>query len=376
MNKHGLPRYVSMFVDRHGKPHYRFRKTGFKAVMLPSDPRSRAFEQAYAAALARDAEPIAASRTLPGSMSAAIVAYYESADWKQLRPLTQRQRRNILERFRASTSPGSLTPYGDRPLAAFEKRHLHQLMDARSGKPHAANNLLKTLRALFRFALDRNLVRADPAHLVKPLRVQSAGFHTWSEAEITAYENCHPLGTPARLALALLLYTAQRRSDVVRMGPQHLRGGFLSVVQSKTGTALKIPVTQPLQAAIDAAPVGHLAFLVTEHGKPFSAAGFGNKFRDWCNQAKLPPGCSAHGLRKSAATRLANAGLSAHAVAAITGHKSLAEVQRYTRAADQERLAASAAEALSGPMQVRLLSNQPPASVKQAPDAAKIREKK
>jgi len=47
--------------------------------------------------------------------------------------------------------------------------------------------------------------------------------------------------------------------------------------------------------------------------------------------------CSAHGLRKAAARRLAEAGCTEHEIAAITGHASLREVQRYTKAADQKR---------------------------------------
>jgi integrase len=88
-------------------------------------------------------------------------------------------------------------------------------------------------------------------------------------------------------------------------------------------------------------PADHLTLLTTQTGKPFSAAGFGNWFRDRCNEAGLPH-CSAHGLRKAAARRLAEAGCTTHEIAAITGHASLREVQRYTKAADQARLAQAA----------------------------------
>jgi integrase len=79
---------------------------------------------------------------------------------------------------------------------------------------------------------------------------------------------------------------------------------------------------------------------MTEKGAPFTPAGFGNWFRDQCNAAGLRQ-CSAHGLRKAAA-RLANAGCSSDQIKAITGHRSLAEVAHYTRAADQRRLARQA----------------------------------
>ena len=145
------------------------------------------------------------------------------------------------------------------------------------------------------------------------------------------------------MALALLLYTGQRRDDVVRMGRQHIRDGAIHVRQQKTGIEMAIPIHATLQAAIAETPVDHLTLLITQTGKPFSAAGFGNWFRNRCDEAGLSH-CSAHGLRKAAARRLAEAGCTMHEIAAITGHASLSEIQRYTRAVDQKRLAASAME--------------------------------
>jgi integrase len=95
-----------------------------------------------------------------------------------------------------------------------------------------------------------------------------------------------------------------------------------------------------LKTVIDATPCDHLTFVTTAHGKSFTPAGFGNRFRDWCDQAGLNH-CSAHGLRKAAAARLAERGATAHEIMAITGHRSLEEVERYTRAARQGKLADS-----------------------------------
>ena len=142
------------------------------------------------------------------------------------------------------------------------------------------------------------------------------------------------------------------------MGWQHVRGDTIAVRQQKTGTPLVLPIHPELKRALTAAPRNNLTFLVTEFGKPFSAAGFGNWFRDQCNLARLPQ-CSAHGLRKAAATRLADAGCSEHELMAITGHKSLSEVARYTRAADQIRLARQALNIQLGSEQEQKLSNLP-----------------
>jgi integrase len=139
-----------------------------------------------------------------------------------------------------------------------------------------------------------------------------------------------------------LLYTAQRRGDVIRMGRQHVREDVLHVRQEKTGAMLAIPLHGELRAIIEATPGEHLTFLTTKSGKAYGANDFSEQFRSWCNAAGLPQRCSAHGLRKAACRRLAEAGCSANEIAAISGHATLREVERYTRAADQERMARNA----------------------------------
>ena len=192
------------------------------------------------------------------------------------------------------------------------------------------------------YCIGAELIEVDPTAGVKPPPQRTDGIHTWSEDEIEQYRRHHPLGSSARLALELLLGTAQRRSDIVRMGRQHLKNGAIRVVQQKTGWKGDIPIPHELAPVLEALPANNLTFLVTEAGAPFTAAGFGGKFHDWCIAAGLPPECSAHGLRKAACRRLAEAGCTVHEIAAISGHVSLAEVQRYTKAADQARLARQA----------------------------------
>jgi integrase len=185
--------------------------------------------------------------------------------------------------------------------------------------------------------------RCGPTILLKGIKlkaIKSDGHHTWSEGEIAQYEAHHAIGTKARLALAL--YTAQRRGDVIRMGRQHLRDGVLSVRQEKTGTSLSIPVHSELQAILDATPSKHLTLLTIKTGKAYSGNDFSEQFRVWCDAAGLPKVCTFHGLRKAACRRLAEAGCTTHEIAAISGHLTLKEIERYTKAADQLRLAQSA----------------------------------
>jgi integrase len=182
-------------------------------------------------------------------------------------------------------------------------------------------------------------------------KVKTTGYRTWSEAEIGRFEDAHPIGSKARLAFALLLYTGQRRGDVIRMGPQHVHNDVLTIDQRKTEGSeeahLEIPLHPKLREIIEATPtIGVKTFLVTHFGKPYTAPGFGNWFRARCDAA----GCSdvsAHGLRKATARRLAEIGCSANQIAAITGHASLSEVQRYTKAADRKRMAREAMQKLT-----------------------------
>jgi len=199
---------------------------------------------------------------------------------------------------------------------------------------------------MFRWAMKEGRIPDDPTLGVNREKVKTTGYRTWSEAEIARFEAAHAIGTKARLAFALLLYTGQRRGDVVKLGRQHIVGDLLIIDQGKTDGGdeahLEIPVHPKLREIFEGTPtVGVKTFLVTHFGKPYTAPGFGNWFRELCDAAACL-GVSAHGLRKATARRLAEIGCSANQIAAITGHATLKEVQRYTSAADRKRMAREA----------------------------------
>ncbi|MBB6262569.1 integrase [Paenochrobactrum gallinarii] len=181
-----------------------------------------------------------------------------------------------------------------------------------------------------------------------------ANAHMRTDPEIDAYKKRHPSGTKARLALALLLYTAQRRGDV--MGWQHLKEGRLRVAQNKTGAELELKLHPDLEIELSVLAKDNLTFLTTEYGAPFSEAGFGNWFRDRCNEAGLT-GCSAHGLRKAAARQVAEAGMSADIIKSVTGHTNLKTLSIYTNAADQKRLSDMGIVAIGGSESEHNLTN-------------------
>lgn len=192
----------------------------------------------------------------------------------------------------------------------------------------------------------------NPCAGVRKLRVRGDGFRAWGEDAIALYEARWPVGTRQRLAFDLLLYTGQRRSDVVGMSRAHLResedGPEIRVIQSKTRRPLWIPLHPALAASIPATPRTGLFLLESEYGRPYSAKGFGMRFSAWARAAGVEPGYSAHGLRKACGRRLADAGCTAHQIMAVLGHRSLAEAERYTATADQRRLARAAIDRLPG----------------------------
>jgi integrase len=327
------PKFVQGFIDRHGRPRFYFRRPGFKRMPLPGLPWSPEFMGAYEEALAGQLVQAGCSTAKPGTLRALAVSYYNSLGFRSLKPSSQAIYRRIIDRF--------CREHGDKRAATLQREHIVKLMAAR--KPGSANGLHKMLRALMQHAVETGLRADDPTRDVRAIRAKSDGFHSWTDAEISQFEKHHPVSSRARLALALLLYTGQRRSDVVRMGRQHIRDGALQVRQLKTGAELSIPVHPTLAAIIAETPTDHLTFLTTQFGQPFTAAGFGNWFREQCDGAGLKH-CSAHGLRKAAARRLAEAGCTEHEIAAITGHASLRQVEHYTKAVNQKKLAAAAME--------------------------------
>ena len=327
------PQYVNGFIDRYGKARWYFRRAGFKRMTLPGLPWSPEFMEAYQQALAGQPAPIGAERTIPGTLRALAVSYFASPTFRTTRPSTQYTYRNVIDRLCAE--------HGDKRVALLHREHVIKLLAARAHAPGTANALRRSLRALMQHAVEIGMRADDPTRDVRKIpTAKGDGYHSWTEGEIEQFERHHPVGSRARLAFALLLYTGQRRSDVVRMGRQHLSDNAICVRQVKTGREVWVPVHEAL-APILATAATNLTFLLTDQGKPYTAAGFGNWFRDQCQAAALH-GCSAHGLRKAAARRLAEAGCSTHEIAAITGHASLKEVARYTEAVDRRRLAQSA----------------------------------
>lgn len=326
-----LPKYVTRTITRYKKVLFYFRRDKGPRTRLPDDPRSKEFEEAYAACLAGNPIKAKVDKAPSKSFRWLVERYMESSAWSSLAPATRRQRSNILNTI--------VKEKGNVDFTLLEPRHIRNTIEARKDTPVQANNLLKALNGVFEWAVKDEHLKVNPARETDRLKVKSDGFPAWTEADAIAFRETWAIGTMQRLAFELLLHTGLRRGDVVKIGKQHLRDNVLSVKTSKTGSAITVELTQYVLDIIAATETGDLHFLVTSFGKPFADAGFGNWFHDASKKAGIVK--NAHGVRKLSATLSANAGATAHELMAQFGWASSKQAEVYTKGADRVRLGIS-----------------------------------
>ena len=335
------PPHLHHEVTRHGKAVWYARAGGSSRgprIRLHAEFGTAEFWAEYQAALASVPHK---PRTAPheGSLSWLIERYRETTAWTYLSPATRRQRENIFGHV--------LETAGAQPFAKITTAVLMAGRDRRANTPSQARHFLNAMRGLFRWAVKARLVKTDPTVGVdNPPRPQSEGFTPWSEDDIAAYETRWSIGTRQRVWLDVLIYTGLRRGDAVRFGRQHIRNGVGTIKTEKTDTEVTLPILPVLAETLKAGPCGDLTFIAGESGRPLTKESFGNLFRKACSAAGLP-NRSAHGLRKAAATRAANAGATVAELEAIFGWQGGTMAALYTRAADRRRLAQGAMHKLA-----------------------------
>jgi len=330
-------RYVNEFVDQDGKVRRYFRRAGRRAIPLPGLPGSIEFMAAYQAALAIVSPPPPSPRhVINGSLAAAAAGYFRSSDFANLSPSSQRS-------YRAAIKP-ILAAHGHRLVRDLTKvAARHVIEEIGATRPGMANLTRSVLSKIITYAIETGLRADNPFSGLKPYRLGT--YHTWTDAEIAQFERRWPLGTRERLAFALLLYTGQRGGDVVKMARSDIVDGRIRVAQDKarkgTTNELMIPIHQALARALQAGPVVGMTHIITDaRGKPLRA--ITELIEAAVKRAGLPARCVAHGLRKAALRRLAEHGSTTKEIAAVSGHRSLAEIERYTARADQAGLAKAA----------------------------------
>jgi integrase len=348
--------YLMPDRDRHGNERIYVRRFGRK-IRIREPRGTAAFAQAYADAIAAlgegpapRANQITAAKA--GSFGWLAAKYFASVEFKGLNASSQSTRRAIIEDcLREPLKPGSTEIMRDCPIDRVSAAHVKMLRDRKAATPGAANNRRKYLSAMLGWAVEDGTLRMNPARDVRKLSYASEGFYTWTVEDVRQFEARHPIGTKARLALALLLYLGVRRGDVVGIGPSQVKDGWLHMVPRKTRHKRKDVVQKPilpvLAKIIAETPDGGIeTYLVTQYGKPFTANGFGGWFRERCDEASLHQ-CSAHGLRKAGATLAAENGATDRQLMALYDWTTAAQANVYTAAANPKRMAGEAARLLS-----------------------------
>lgn len=335
------PPHIQREVSRHGKVSWYFRRArGGERIRLPDEYGSAEFWSAYKAALEDGA--LVKSRAPAGTLAWLVEQYKSSAAWARLAPSTQRVRDNLLRSICETA--------GNAPIKHITKASLREGMDKRGAKPEAANAFLKAMRAVLAHAVDMEIIADNPAKHVALLDGSVEGVHSWTMDEVALYEAKHPVGTTARLAMDVMLYTGMRLSDLATIGRQHIRDGQIVFRPIKTRTTTNVTVTvrilPPLLASLEATTTGDMHLIVSQRGQPFVTEALGNRIKKWCREAGIPH-CSAHGLRKASATRAAEAGATTHELMAMFGWSTTKEAERYTRAADRARMGLSGSDKLS-----------------------------
>lgn len=351
--------FPGLLIERHrnGSLRYRVRVEGNKAkrIAIPVGPDHPDFANHYYAARAGQ-EWSPEDRPQPVRKSLDWLAQGYLANLERLvaadlaSPLTLKQRRSMLRRFCDHVDDDGR--YGDlsmdAPQAAFVR-----IRDAWSATPSEADNLMKSCRAMYAWAIERQEIAHNPAKGIAKIAVNRGGAAPWTAGDLLKFKKPHPRGTTAHLWLTLQMFTACRIGDAIWLGREHevQRGGvtWLEWQPRKKGSApVSIPMLPPLLTATRAARVVGPAYLLTDYGRPFSSAeGLRNRIKKWCETAGLG-GKTSHGIRKAVAELLAEAGCSQHQIMAIMAHSQAKTSEVYTKGAQRRTLALDAMQALAG----------------------------
>jgi integrase len=364
------PKYVTTEVGADGKERFYFRRPDQKKIRIRGVPWTPSFMVEYEAACdgITHRQPLAPK--IKGSFRWLCDQYFASGEFRALDDgLTKPVRRNgLLKICSEPIAPGSKTLFGEVALSAWNKQAIRAIRDRYADKVGTSNNRLKSVRSIFKWAVEAGHCETNPARDVAYLASNSSGFHSWSIEEVETFEATHAVGTQERLAMGLLLFAAQRASDVMLFGPASIKDlksiedgkevikKWLVFTQQKNRNRkpihMEIPVRPELLELIAVTPTGADTFLVNSLGRSFSHRGFSRWFGKACEAAGVPG--RSHGLRKAAAARLAELGASEKEIMSITGHTTSKEIKRYTDAADKRKLATAAtARHVKKPAQTR-----------------------
>jgi integrase len=264
-----------------------------------------------------------------------MTVYKKSVDWGVLRP---NSKRNYLQAF------NHLKPIIMKDIADIRRRDVLKIRDGLMDRPGTANVFVTAASRLLTFAVDREYIDVNVALNIRRLKLGE--YRAWKDSELKAF--LAVAEGYVRTAFLIALYTGQRYSDVFSMRWTDYDGLTIKVRQEKTGAPLIIPCHKNLKVELDSLPKNGMWIMSSDGINKYVKSTFRDHWIKALKKADLRGvGCVFHGLRKTAAKKLAEAGASTHEIMAITGHKTVAMVQKYTDAAEQERRAKNAIDKLT-----------------------------
>lgn len=311
---------------------------------MKGKPGEPAFEQRYKFLLNGGDETYESPRAMKvrgtkgaaGTYAHLVELYVKHMDHEQDIGKIAEGTRQTYERILKRTVP----VIGEASLNGFDEVAVRQILDSLTNSGPTYNNLLKAMRRMFKFAKkSARLMVENPTDEIEPIDYDTDGLKEWTDEQVRQFLEFHPKGSAAHLAVCLYLYTACRRSDVVRLGPDNIvwmnDKPFLEFIPQKGSRRDKTPVSVPLDSylaeVLERTPIGERTFITTHYGKPFTAKGFGNRMRKWIDEAGLPSDISSHGIRKSIGTIFAETDCSQYQLMAAHGHSSTKASEVYTK---------------------------------------------
>jgi site-specific recombinase XerC len=374
--------YVQSFTAENGTQYNYLRFQQQPRVELPKGPASGAnfmavyklaLKAAQAKAEPKKERPARAKKNVPSTGATIrdrVNGYLNSAAFKKLAPSTQYGRRRLLVGSLDSKKPSWVDQYGDAIWDELTPKDFKRMLHARAEKAGEARNWLNAIRAMVKDLLGAGEIELDPTWGIRPPKSDNPdGFKTWEPEYLQIYREYWPSGTPQRLALEVLYCTGGAISDAVKLSRDNFgEDGSIQFDRQKTGVPSCAWVTSELEAEMIACkliigevvrledgvtidPAGMVAgpLLRTGKGKRLTSTYLGNRVRVWAQQAGVPAGYSAHGIRKRAVTDDAEDRQNPatnNELKAKYGWRTNDQPDRYTRAADSKRISMARAARL------------------------------
>jgi len=332
-------------VRAGGRTYHYFRRAGAQRQRLPGEPGSPEFDRAYSRALAKSVKPEnrPPTRAKRGTVAWWAEEYRNTPEWERLSARTKEIYNGFLGHL--------IALYGERPLGELTEARVWRVRDTAPGPVSRVNGMLKVLSNMCALAVRRGKLPTNPCANVSPRPTSGEGHAPWTELLVDRYQAHWARGTLQRAAFDLGLYTAQRRGDVCRMRWDAIEDGGVNLTQGKTGRALFVPLHADLIETLAETPRLGPFIVGTQAGSQRSDKAFGNWFRESASAAGVPAGYPFHGLRKTAAVRLVEAGVSVDDACAITGHSDPKMLRHYAATADQRVRAKRAMERLQSQLE-------------------------